>query len=93
MTTLAEAMGDGMDITSFLATNANVGVFKIAEETNPATYIDDEQMRRAAINSTNIVPFSPRVNVDATGHQASGTTRASHVVDSSGFEYMVLSAG
>ena len=67
VTTIAEAMGDGMDITSFLAVNPNVG-FKIGD----TLFIDDEQMR---INSTNIVPFSPRVNVDRA---INGTTRAAH---------------
>ena len=71
VTTITEAMGDGMDITSFVAANPNVG-FKIGD----TLFIDDEQMR---INSTNIVPFPPRVNVDRA---INGTTRASHVVDS-----------
>ena len=66
VTTLAEAMGDGMDITSFLAVNPNVG-FKIGD----TIYIDDEEMR---INNTNIVPFA-RVNVDRA---INGTTRAAH---------------
>ena len=51
--------------------NANVG-FKIGD----TIFIDDEQM---LINSTNVVPFSPRVNVDRAQN---GTTRAAHVVDS-----------
>lgn len=66
VTTLAEAMGDGMDITSMLVQNATG--FRIGD----TVHIDDEQCR---INALNIEPLSSRINLDRA---INGTTRAAH---------------
>ena len=68
VTTLAEGMGDGMDITSMLVQNATG--FRIGD----VVHIDDEQCR---INSGNIEPLPSRVNLDRA---INGTTRAAHVL-------------
>ena len=61
-------MGGGINDTSYLASNPNIG-FNIGD----ILHIDDEQVR---VNETNIVPFTGRTNVDRAQN---GTTRAAHV--------------